>query len=121
LGVAPRVRFTGYLAEEALLDYLGRCRGVVFVPEREDYGFVTVEAFASGKAVITTTDSGGPAELVRDASNGFVVDPTPAAVAQAMAALYGDADLAARLGHQGRADTAHLTWPETVTRLLASP
>ena len=119
LGVSARIQFTGYLPDDELLDYLGRCRGVVFVPEREDYGFVTVEAFASGKAVITTSDSGGPAELVRDAANGFVVTPTPAAVAQAMATLYADAALAERLGHQGRRDTAHLTWPATVARLLA--
>jgi len=44
----------------------------VFPPFEEDYGFVTAEAFASGKAVITCRDSGGPAELVEDEKK-FVV------------------------------------------------
>ena len=47
-----------------MIDHLARCRGVVFPPLDEDYGFVTVEAFAARKAVVTCTDSGGPTELV---------------------------------------------------------
>ena len=42
-----------------------RCRAVCFPPRDGDYGFVTVEAFASRKPVVTCRDSGGPAELVR--------------------------------------------------------
>ena len=64
LGLDTRVTLTGRLEESALVDHLARCRAVVFVPKSEDYGFVTVEAFASGRPVITTSDSGGPAELV---------------------------------------------------------
>ena len=58
-----------------LLDHLARCRAVCFPPLDEDYGFVTVEAFASRKAVITCRDSGGPAELVEDGVTGFVCEP----------------------------------------------
>ena len=50
LGLDERVTFTGQLTETALVDHLARCRAVVFVPRDEDYGFVTVEAFASAKA-----------------------------------------------------------------------
>ena len=56
--------FAGRLTDEQLVDHLARCRAVCFPPFEEDYGFVTVEAFASRKAVITCRDSGGPAELV---------------------------------------------------------
>ena len=31
----------------ALVEHLARCRAVVFAPQNEDYGFVTVEAFAA--------------------------------------------------------------------------
>jgi glycosyltransferase involved in cell wall biosynthesis len=118
LGLAHRVQFTGYLSEERLLDYLARCRAVVFVPKREDYGFVTVEAFASRKAIITAGDSGGPTDLVQNGRNGFVVLATPDGVAVAMAALSEDRALAERLGQQGMADAAHLTWAATVQRLV---
>ena len=36
---------------------------------------MTVEAFASRKAVVTCRDSGGPAELVRDGETGLVCEP----------------------------------------------
>ena len=61
-----------------LVDHLARCRAVVFVPKSEDYGFVTVEAFASGRPVITATDSGGPAELVSDGETAWSRRPNRA-------------------------------------------
>jgi glycosyltransferase involved in cell wall biosynthesis len=118
LGLEGRVRFAGRVTDDALVELVGRCRGVVFVPADEDYGFVTVEAFASGKAVITCTDSGGPAELVRDGENGFVVQPSPDALARACARLTTDAALAERLGSQARADVASLTWAGVVEKLV---
>jgi glycosyltransferase involved in cell wall biosynthesis len=118
LGLESRVTFTGRLDETALVDHLARCRAVVFVPHDEDYGFVTVEAFASAKPVITCQDSGGPLELVRDGSNGWVVAPTPADVARALAEAAADAGLAERRGRQGQQDIAALTWPAVVARLV---
>lgn len=117
-GVAGRVTFTGRLADEALVDALARCRAVCFPPFDEDYGFVTVEAFASRKAVVTCTDSGGPAELVRDGVTGFVVEPTAGAVAGALGRLVDDPALAERLGAAAEADAAVLTWPRAVERLV---
>ncbi|HEX5069916.1 MAG TPA: glycosyltransferase family 4 protein [Vicinamibacterales bacterium] len=118
LGLESRVTFTGRLDEAALVDHLARCRAVVFVPHDEDYGFVTVEAFASAKPVITCQDSGGPLELVRDGSNGWVTAPTPADVAKALAEAAGDAGNAERRGRQGQRDIALLTWPAVVDRLV---
>ena len=90
LGVGGRVTFTGRLSDGRAARHLGACRAVCFHAGREDYGFVTVEAFASRKAVVTCSDSGGPAELVRDERSGFVCEPTPAALAAAFARLMDD-------------------------------
>lgn len=120
LDVADRVTFTGYLSEEALVDYLARCRAVVFVPRHEDYGFVTVEAFAAAKPVITVTDSGGPAELVRHGENGLVVAPEPDALARACAELMGSAGLAERLGARAHADVAALTWAGVIAQVVVA-
>ena len=100
------------------LDHLARCRAVVFAPLDEDYGFVTVEAFASQKAVVTCTDSGGPAELVTDGVHGLVTAPTPAALAAGLRRLMDDRDAAERMGRAGRERGAALRWDETVRRLL---
>jgi glycosyltransferase involved in cell wall biosynthesis len=118
LGVSARVRFTGRVDDEGLVDALARCRAVCFTPIDEDYGFVTVEAFASSKAVITCSDSGGPSELVRDGDNGFVCEPAAAAVARAIAQLADDLPLAERLGANGAATAAAMSWEATVRELV---
>jgi glycosyltransferase involved in cell wall biosynthesis len=118
LGLDGRVIFTGRLTEGELLDHFARCRAVVFVPRDEDYGFVTVEAFASGKAVITTDDSGGPTEFVRHGRNGLVTAPQPAALAAACAAVMDSPADAERMGEAARQDVAKLTWDGVVKALV---
>jgi glycosyltransferase involved in cell wall biosynthesis len=118
LGVDGRVTFTGYLTEDELLDHLARCRAVIFPPANEDYGFVTVEAFAAAKAVITCTDSGGPLEFLRDGENGVVVPPTAEGLAGAFARVMDDPRNAERMGAEARQTVAALNWPDTVKRLV---
>ena len=118
LGIDGRVTFTGRLDEQALVDHLARCRAVVFVPKAEDYGFVTVEAFASGKPVITASDSGGPLDFVRDRDTGFVVAPDPQALAGAFVKVMDSPSDAERMGARGRQSIRGLTWSATVQKLL---
>jgi len=118
LHVATRVTFIGHAYDETFVDHLARCRAVCFPPFAEDYGLVTVEAFASRKAVVTCTDSGGPTELVRDGVNGLVCEPTPASLAAALARLTADAALAERLGAAGAEQAATMTWADAVKRLV---
>lgn len=119
LGVAGRVAISGALSDAQVLDHLARCRAVCFPPLDEDYGFVTAEAFASRKAVVTCTDSGGPAELVEDGSSGFVCEPTPAALAHALRRLMEDAGLAQRMGEAAHRAGTKLDWADTVRQLTA--
>ncbi|MGE3841358.1 MAG: glycosyltransferase [Vicinamibacterales bacterium] len=118
LGVDARVSFVGRLDDASLLEHYARCRAVCFTPRQEDYGFVTVEAFASGKPVITCTDSGGPAELVEDGHTGLVCAPTPTALAAALERLMSDPHAAERFGSRAGEVAASLTWPATVARLV---
>jgi len=118
LGVADRVQLTGSVDEAALVRHLAQCRAVCFPPYHEDYGFVTVEAFASGKAVVTCADSGAPTELVRDGTEGFVCAPTPGSLGRALGALTADRALAERMGSAGRTAVAALKWDQAVRRLL---
>jgi glycosyltransferase involved in cell wall biosynthesis len=91
---------------------------VIFPPYQEDYGFVTVEAFASRRPVVTCRDSGGPAELVEDGLTGFVCDPSPESIAVAMRRLADDPSLAERMGTAAFASGSRLTWPDTVRTLV---
>jgi glycosyltransferase involved in cell wall biosynthesis len=117
-GVESRVTMLGPVDSAALVTHLANCRAVVFPSFEEDYGLVTVEAFASGKAVIACTDSGGPAELVRHGETGLLCEPTPAALAEALARLASDQALAEGLGAGAARVSAGMTWPKTIARLL---
>jgi glycosyltransferase involved in cell wall biosynthesis len=119
LDLEGRVTFTGRLSEAELLDHYARCGAVAFVPFDEDYGFVTVEAFASGKPVVTCTDSGGPTELVEDGVSGRVVAPTAEALGRALAELLGDRRAAEAKGEAGRQRAGALSWSATVAQLIA--
>jgi glycosyltransferase involved in cell wall biosynthesis len=120
LGLQGRVELLGPVSEEDLVRHYARCRAVFFAPWNEDYGFVTLEAFRSGKAVVTTVDSGGPAELVRHEENGLVGPPTPEAVAAHLDALGRDPGLAERLGQRALADSRAHTWERAVEVLTAA-
>jgi glycosyltransferase involved in cell wall biosynthesis len=80
---------------------------------------VTLEAFLAQKPVVTATDSGGPLEFVLDGVNGFVREPTPEALADAVRRLAADPGLARRLGSSGLERARQVTWEGVVSRLLA--
>ena len=118
LGLEDRVELLGAVTDAELVEHYARCRAVYFAPHNEDYGFVTLEAFRSGKALLTAPDSGGPAELVRDQETGYVCGPEPWRVAAALDALAGSRDIAERLGQSAlRASRPH-TWDAAITELL---
>lgn len=117
-GLERRIRLLGPSDEETVMSLYGRCRAVFFAPWDEDYGFVTVEAFASAKAVLTGTDSGGPTELVRDGESGYIVPPEPRRLAEKIDLLAESPALAERLGTRGKESISGLTWPKTVAKLL---
>ncbi len=113
-----RVILLGKSDEKTALDHFATCRAVYFAPEQEDYGFVTGEAFASRKAVLTATDSGGPAELVTDGETGYVCAPNPKVMAEKMDQLAEDETLAQRMGENGYSFISQITWEKTVQKLL---
>ena len=121
LGVKSRVTFAGRIGDAELVDHLARCRAVCFPPFGEDYGFVTAEAFASHKSVITCHDSGGPAELVTDGVNGLVCDPTPKSLAVALRRVMNHVTMAEQMGAAAFARGAALNWANTVQSLITDP
>jgi glycosyltransferase involved in cell wall biosynthesis len=63
---------------------------------------VIAEAMAAGRPLVATSVGGIP-ELVHDEENGFIVPPrAPAAIAERLIQLLGDASLRARMGNAGR-------------------
>jgi glycosyltransferase involved in cell wall biosynthesis len=120
LGVAGRVEFRGRASDEEVRALYARCGAVFYAPWDEDYGLVTLEAFKSGKPVVTTHDAGGPLEFVADGVNGFVTPPEPAAIAQALERLLADPALASRLGAAGARSIEGISWDAVVAALSAT-
>jgi glycosyltransferase involved in cell wall biosynthesis len=117
LELSDRVRFAGFVPEPDLLDLYSGAFGVVYAPVDEDYGYVTVEAFLSGKPVVTCRDSGGTLEFVEDGVSGLVVDPEPRAIAEAVNRLFGDRRRAKEMGAAGRPRVSGISWDHVIDRL----
>lgn len=107
------------ISNEKKTDLYANCLGAVFVPFDEDYGYVTLEAFYSHKAVITTQDAGCPLEFVENKKNGFVVSPQPQEIAKAMDLLYQNKRNAQEMGQQGfkLINSLNLSWDNVVESL----
>jgi len=120
LGLGDRVLLAGEISHEEKLRYYAGALAVFFGPLREDYGFVTLEAFLARKPVITCTDSGGPLEFVEDGINGFVVEPDADAIAAKLDDLYFDRRRAGSLGDAGAASyqARGISWETVIERLL---
>ena len=118
-GLDGRARFTGRVSPEELADLYGRCLAVYYAPVDEDFGMVPFEAFLSQKPVLTTTDAGGPLEIVSDRRTGLVVSPEPTEIARAAGWLREHRDEAANFGRAGHELAAEVTWDRAIGRLLS--
>jgi glycosyltransferase involved in cell wall biosynthesis len=121
LGVADRVDFLGFVSADDLIALYAGCRAAYYAPLNEDYGYVTVEAFLSGKPVLTTRDAGGPLEFVTDGLSGIVTEPSPEAVAEGIDRVFAlpEARLA-EMGEEGRRRVAGISWDHVIDTLTAS-
>lgn len=118
-GLQKRVRFFDYVPQEEKLKLYANARAVLFIPRDEDYGYITLEAMAAGKAVITANDSGGPLEFVQDGTTGIVVEPDPCCIAAAIDAVTENRNLAIRYGEAGKAhlQKMDISWERVVKEL----
>jgi glycosyltransferase involved in cell wall biosynthesis len=118
-GLNGQVEFVGRVDDERLADLYARSLAVYYAPLDEDFGMVPYEAFLSGKPVVTTTDAGGPLEVVHNRETGVVVAPEPAEIARAAVYLGAHADEAKTWGSAGKAIAERVTWDACVDALLS--
>jgi glycosyltransferase involved in cell wall biosynthesis len=116
LGLTDRARFAGRVSEEELTELYATCRAVYYAPVDEDFGMVPLEAFRASKPVVTTTDAGGPLDVVVDGQTGRITKPEPSSLAPA---LRMSEDEARRYGEAGRPVAEAITWDAAINRLLS--
>ena len=77
------------------------------------------EAFLSEKPVVTTTDAGGPLDVVADRATGLVAEPRAPPLAEALRYLRQHPDEGRAWGVAGKAAAERVTWDAAIERLLA--
>jgi glycosyltransferase involved in cell wall biosynthesis len=115
-GIHPRVAFRGRLEKDELLREYASALCVVCPAFDEDYGLTCLEAMALGKPVIACVDGGGYVELIEDGVDGFLVEATGPAIADAIERLK-DPALAKEMGARGREKARGYTWPKAVDHI----
>jgi glycosyltransferase involved in cell wall biosynthesis len=95
-GVADRVHIAGYRADA--LSWMAAFDVVVHASDNEPFGLVVLEAMALGKPLVAGA-AGGPAEVIRDGVEGFLVPYEDArGLADRVVRYLEDPELSARLG-----------------------
>ncbi|OPX65138.1 MAG: D-inositol-3-phosphate glycosyltransferase [Methanoregula sp. PtaU1.Bin006] len=119
-GTLSRLEIRGYVSEEEKADLYAKSLGVYFGAYQEDYGYITLESFYSGKPVIIHTDAGGPSEFVNE-KNGFIIKPEPQEIAFVMDSLYNDREHAKNLGNQGYEliQNLNINWDYVIRQLVS--
>lgn len=120
LGIGWKVRLLGAISREEMLAWYANCVGVFFCPRDEDYGYVTLEAMIAAKPVLTCTDSGGPLEFVVDGQTGYVREPNPKMIADAIDHLAAYPGRAREMGEAGLASlrAKDITWAHVIEKLV---
>jgi glycosyltransferase involved in cell wall biosynthesis len=116
----PRIEFLGRISDAELVEYYAHALAVPFLPLREDYGYITLEAFASARPVITCVDSGEPAHIVENLRTGLVVEPTVQAVADALTWAYEHPEQMNSMGQLAHQELANLSWPAVALTLASA-
>jgi glycosyltransferase involved in cell wall biosynthesis len=119
-GLGDRVRLHGEVPTAVLQAMYGQADAVVLPSYFEGYGMALAEALAHGLPVVSTTAGAIPDTVPGNA--GVLVPPGDAmALRAALAALFDDPALRARLAAGARAARAVLpTWPQAVARFAAA-
>lgn len=115
LGIAERVRFTGYVSDGQLATLNRRATALVFPSLLEGFGMPILEAMHAGLPVITSS-VGAVAEVAGDAA--LLVDPHDVdAIAEAMGRIAVEAQLREDLCRKGHARAEEFSWEKAAAQL----
>lgn len=115
-GVADRIRFTGFVPDEELLQLYNACDCFVFPSFYEGFGIPILEAMACGRAVVCSNTSAMPE--VADGA-GILFDPySTGEIARAMTDVLLDAELRGRMERLGLQRATLFNWQKTAQQTL---
>ncbi len=108
-----------WISEKEKSDYFSKSLAGLYIPFDEDsYGYPSLEAHHSKKAIITCKDSGGTDELIIDGYNGFITEPQPEELAKVFDQLYNNKNMASEMGKnaESRLTELEINWENVIRR-----
>ncbi len=89
-GLSGKVTYLDrFVSQQEKADYLSKALcGLYLAYDEDSYGYVTLECMHAKKPMITFTDSGGTDVVVHNDRTGYMVEPTPEALAEALDSMY---------------------------------
>ena len=114
LGLEDRVIFTGYLADEDVVELLNIALVLVLPSLMEGFGLPAVEAAACGCPVIATTASPLPALL----PGGIYVESRAEEIGDALERVLGSEDLRREMSATNLAAAQRLTWDQAARQMM---
>jgi glycosyltransferase involved in cell wall biosynthesis len=116
-GHPGRVAWLGHVSDRDLAGLMAEADAFCLPSFFESFGLTALEAMACGAPVVASNGGALP-EVVGDAA--VLADPTPDALAAALASVLSDDALAGRLRTAGRARAEELSWERTARGWLAA-
>ena len=116
LGLEQRVKYLSNLNNEQLQQVFKSVTCGIYTPVREPFGIMPLEAASHGLPVVVTPD-GGYTEVLDD-SCGFIVEPEPVKIAEALDRLFSNHELASAMGAAARKKVEQFTWDHTANSLF---
>lgn len=116
LGVYDRTFFLSGLTNHELQIVFSRALAVIFMPVREPFGIVALEAMAASKPLIAVNE-GGYVEVV-DEKSACLIPPHVTALAEKVAELRNNPEKARAMGRHGHELAKRYTWDRTAAELL---
>ena len=118
LGVAERVRFTGFVTDAEKRRLLSEAWVALTPSLKEGWGLTIVEAAAVGTPTVAFRGAGGVEESLVDGRTGLLADDPSDYTAQVRRLLTDD-DLRRAMGAAARVHAARFTWPAAGERFAA--
>ena len=117
LGLASRIRFTGYVSDEERDAILAQTRVCVCPSAKEGWGLTVIESNAVGTPVVAT-DTSGLRDSVDDGKTGFLVpDRDVGAFARRIGDLLASDDLAVRMSGAALRWSHRFDWDSAASQM----
>jgi len=118
LGLASKVSFAGRVTGDDLAQYYAACDVFAFPSTYESFGYVVLEAMASGKPCVVC-DIPGVRDLVEPGVTGLRVPPDDVpALAEALGMLLENNRMRMSMGREARGRAASRTWEQVAEDMV---